>query len=234
MLDGFVVEIDGRPIGCALCNEVDGDTELVVLVTTYRGAGAGTALLEAVVERGAPDGWKRLWLVTSNDNTDGGTMEFVDAFTGERVKRPFYDGLKIHSVHYMERFEAGDPTGTSRGAPPVWVPKENGPFDFSRPYRVGMTAAALKRISGVLFFVSAVSEPYLNTSHNCFGEVVVGKDAVDRIVGVRTDENKVPVDPVTIEHIRIRAVGSPPPIPEPRPYRPPIPVFKPRDPSLIR
>jgi peptidyl-prolyl cis-trans isomerase A (cyclophilin A) len=162
-----------------------------------------------------------------------GTMEFVDAFTGERVKRPFYDGLKIHSVHYMERFEAGDPTGTSRGAPPVWVPKENGPFGFSHPYRVGMTAAALKRISGVLFFVSAVSAPYLDTSHNCFGEVVVGKDTVDRIVRVRTDENKVPIDPVTIEHIRIRSVGNPPPIPEPRPYRPPIPVFRPRDPSLI-
>ena len=50
---------------------VDGDAELVVLVTTYRGAGAGTALLDAVVDRAqARAGWKRLWLVTSNDNTD--------------------------------------------------------------------------------------------------------------------------------------------------------------------
>ena len=51
LLDGFAVEHDGRPIGCALVNEVDGDAELVALVTTYRGAGAGTALLDAVVER---------------------------------------------------------------------------------------------------------------------------------------------------------------------------------------
>ena len=49
---------------------VDGDAELVGLVTTYRGAGAGTALLDAVVERGRQDGWKRLWLITTNDNTD--------------------------------------------------------------------------------------------------------------------------------------------------------------------
>ena len=48
LLDGFAVEHDGRPIGCALVNLVDNDAELVVLVTTYRGAGAGTALLEAV------------------------------------------------------------------------------------------------------------------------------------------------------------------------------------------
>src|SRR5438445_8548215 len=70
LLDGFAAEIDARPIGCALINEVDGDTELVALVTVYRGAGVGAALLDAVVERGRRDGWKRLWLVTSNDNTD--------------------------------------------------------------------------------------------------------------------------------------------------------------------
>ena len=50
MLDGFVVENDGRPVGCALWHEVEGDAELVVIVTTYRGAGAGTALLDAVVD----------------------------------------------------------------------------------------------------------------------------------------------------------------------------------------
>jgi ribosomal protein S18 acetylase RimI-like enzyme len=70
LLDGFAVEHDGRPVGCALLNVIDGRAELVVLATTYRGAGAGTALLEAVVERARAEGWTRLWLITSNDNTD--------------------------------------------------------------------------------------------------------------------------------------------------------------------
>ena len=70
LLDGFAVEHDGRPVGCALLNVVDGRAELVVLATTYRGAGAGTALLEAVVDRARTEGWTRLWLITSNDNTD--------------------------------------------------------------------------------------------------------------------------------------------------------------------
>jgi GNAT superfamily N-acetyltransferase len=69
-LDGFLVETDGRPIGCALWHEVEGDAELVVIVTTYRGVGAGVALLEAVIGHARAEGWRRLWLITTNDNTD--------------------------------------------------------------------------------------------------------------------------------------------------------------------
>jgi ribosomal protein S18 acetylase RimI-like enzyme len=70
LLDGFAVEHDGRAVGCALLNVAGTEAELVVLATTYRGAGAGTALLEAVVQRAKASGWSRLWLITSNDNTD--------------------------------------------------------------------------------------------------------------------------------------------------------------------
>jgi ribosomal protein S18 acetylase RimI-like enzyme len=70
LLDGFVVETDGRPIGCALWSEEEGDAELVAIVTTYRGAGAGVALLDAVIAHARESKWHRLWLVTTNDNTD--------------------------------------------------------------------------------------------------------------------------------------------------------------------
>jgi N-acetylglutamate synthase-like GNAT family acetyltransferase len=70
ILDGFIVENDGRPVGCALWHEIDGDAELAVIATTYRGAGAGTALLDAVVDYARANGRKRLWLITTNDNTD--------------------------------------------------------------------------------------------------------------------------------------------------------------------
>jgi len=153
-----------------------------------------------------------------------GRLEFVDPFTGNTKKVPFYDGLKIHKVKYATRFEAGDPTATGHGMPLAYVPHEQGPVDFAHPYRMGMTASSLQRISAVLFFVSMVAEPYLNSSHNCFGEVVEGREVIDRICRVPTNENKVPVDPVTIESVKIVKSGNPPPLAEPVPYKPPIPM----------
>lgn len=154
-----------------------------------------------------------------------GRMEFVDPFTGNKKKVPFYDGVAIHKTAYARRFEAGDPTGTGHGMPPVWVPYEPGPVNFTRPYRVGMTGASMKRISGVLFFVSIVAEPHFNASQNCFGEIVEGRDVVDRICVIKTNNRGAPLEPVVIRHIAIVKSGDPPPIADPVPYAPPVPVF---------
>jgi peptidyl-prolyl cis-trans isomerase A (cyclophilin A) len=154
-----------------------------------------------------------------------GRMEFVDPYTGTKKKVPYYDGLAIHKTKFAQRFEAGDWTGTGHGMPLVWVPSEPGPNNFSRPYRIGMTASSLKRISGVLFFATVVAEPVFNASHNCFGEIVEGRDVVDRICLVKTNEKGTPLEPVVIRRITIVKSGEPPPLPEPVPYEPPVPVF---------
>lgn len=117
-LDGFVVDHDGRPIGCALVNLVGTDAELVVIVTTYRGAGAGSALLEAVVDWAKREKWSRLWLVTSNDNTDAIRMyqragwDWIDfrrdAITDARSVKPEIPAKGNHGIplrHELE-FEA--------------------------------------------------------------------------------------------------------------------------------
>ena len=118
LLEGFAVEHDGRPIGCALVNVVDNVAELVALVTTYRGAGAGTALLEAVVERAKSEHWSRLWLSTSNDNTDAIRMyqragwDWVDfrrdAITRARMLKPEIPEKGNHGIpiRHELQFEA--------------------------------------------------------------------------------------------------------------------------------
>lgn len=115
LLDGFVVESDGRPVGCALWHEVDGDAELVVIVTTYRGAGAGTALLDAVVDHARANSWTRLWLITTNDNTDSMRLyqragwDWVawhrDAVTDARSLKPELPELGAHDIPIRHEIE---------------------------------------------------------------------------------------------------------------------------------
>lgn len=114
-LDGFAVEHDGRPVGCALLNVVDNVAELVALVTTYRGAGAGSALLEAVVARARAEKWSRLWLITSNDNVDAIRMyqragwHWVDfrrdAITRARALKPEIPEKGNHGIPVRHEIE---------------------------------------------------------------------------------------------------------------------------------
>ena len=114
-LDGFAVEHDGRPVGCALLNVVDDVAELVALVTTYRGAGAGSTLLEAVVERARDEKWSRLWLITSNDNVDAIRMyqragwDWVDfrrdAITRARALKPEIPDKGNHGIPVRHEIE---------------------------------------------------------------------------------------------------------------------------------
>jgi ribosomal protein S18 acetylase RimI-like enzyme len=65
LLPGFVAEEEGRPIGL-LTYVLEGDAcEIVTIDASEEGRGVGTALIGAVKELGA----RRLWLITTNDNT---------------------------------------------------------------------------------------------------------------------------------------------------------------------
>ena len=115
LLDGFAVEHDGRPVGCALLNLIDNVGELVALVSTYRGAGAGSALLEAVVERARNEKWSRLWVITSNDNVDAIRMyqragwDWVDfrrnAITRARALKPEIPEKGNHGIPLRHEIE---------------------------------------------------------------------------------------------------------------------------------
>jgi GNAT superfamily N-acetyltransferase len=69
LLDGFVAEVDGHPVGLAMTHRDDDRLEVVALIASKRFQGVGTALLRAVEDEAARLGC-RAWLITMNDNLD--------------------------------------------------------------------------------------------------------------------------------------------------------------------
>jgi len=68
-LPGFVAEKDGARVGLATYN-VEGEAcELVTINSLAPGIGVGSALLSTVKAAAHSAGCRRLWLITTNDNT---------------------------------------------------------------------------------------------------------------------------------------------------------------------
>jgi GNAT superfamily N-acetyltransferase len=69
-LPGIVAVHDGVRAGVALHRIEDDECEVVFLAATTREIGAGGALLEAAAALARDAGCRRVWLVTTNDNTN--------------------------------------------------------------------------------------------------------------------------------------------------------------------
>jgi GNAT superfamily N-acetyltransferase len=68
-LPGFVAVQGDEPVGL-ITYQIQGDEcEIVSLNSLVEGMGVGSALIEAVEEAALAAGCRRLWLVTTNDNT---------------------------------------------------------------------------------------------------------------------------------------------------------------------
>jgi GNAT superfamily N-acetyltransferase len=67
-LPGFVAEEGGEPVGLLTYRVDGGDCEVVTINAFPKGAGAGTALLQAVAGTAREAGCARVWLITTNDN----------------------------------------------------------------------------------------------------------------------------------------------------------------------
>lgn len=61
---------EGSPVGLSHYRlDDDGGCEVITLIASEPGHGAGTALLGAVADRASVAGCRRVWLVTTNDNS---------------------------------------------------------------------------------------------------------------------------------------------------------------------
>jgi len=69
-LSGFVAVEDEQPRGLLTYRIDDKECEVVTINSSIRGKGVGTALLNVVEAKARSLGCSRIWLITTNDNTD--------------------------------------------------------------------------------------------------------------------------------------------------------------------
>ncbi|HEY3713658.1 MAG TPA: GNAT family N-acetyltransferase [Jatrophihabitantaceae bacterium] len=65
----LVADEDGDIVGILTYAPADGSAEILSLDALRADRGIGTALLDAVIDVALRNRWRRLWLVTTNDNT---------------------------------------------------------------------------------------------------------------------------------------------------------------------
>jgi peptidyl-prolyl cis-trans isomerase B (cyclophilin B) len=114
----------------------------------------------------------------------------------------YYDGLTFHRVIPDFMIQGGCPRGDGTGGPGYSFEDEFNDHPVARGY-LAMANSGPNTNGSQFFIVTADACPWLDGKHTVFGRVTSGLDVVDAISFVDRDGRDRPLEPVTLESLRI-------------------------------
>ena len=126
---------------------------------------------------------------------------------GNRVRKPFYNGLTFHRVIKGFMIQTGDVKGT--GSSDCGIPNIRDEFSkkvsFDNPGSLGMANTGQPNTGACQFFITTGRATHLDGKHTIFGQVVEGQEVAVAISNVPVDSENRPKMPVLVKSVTIHS-----------------------------